>query len=154
MRIRHIYISEDHNFFGHHGKPAGETPMLEVAEAQCVAGKGIVGDRFYGYKPDYKGQVTFFDWATHLAIREQFGLPDDLPPSVFRRNIITEGADLNALIGEHFSVQGVEFLGTVESAPCYWMNGAVAEGAESALEGRGGLRAKVLSTGTLRPDED
>lgn len=151
MQIRHIYISENHNFFGHHGKPPGETPMLEVAQAECVAGKGIVGDRFFDYKPDYKGQVTFFAHETYESVRDQFGLPADLSPSVFRRNIITGGVDLNELIGEHFTVQGIEFLGTVESAPCYWMNGAVAEGAEEALKGRGGLRAKVLSAGTLRP---
>lgn len=152
MLIRHIYISDDHNFFGHHGKPAGEAPMLEAAAAECVAGKGIVGDRFFDYKPDYKGQVTFFAWETYKSIRDQFDLPADLCPSIFRRNIITEGADLNELIGKHFTVQGIEFLGSCESAPCYWMNGAVAEGAEEALKGHGGLRAKVISSGTLRPD--
>ena len=152
MRVRHIYISDAHNFFGHHGKPPGETPMLEVAEAACVTGKGIVGDRFFDYKPDYKGQVTFFSWEVYEDIKRQFGLAEEVEPRVFRRNIIVEGVDLNELIGKHFTVQGVEFLGTSDAAPCYWMNGAVAEGAEEALENRGGLRAKILSDGTLRAD--
>ena len=151
MQIHHIYLSDDHNFYGNHGKPPGEEPMVEAAEAQCVAGKGIVGDRFYDYKPDYKGQITFFSWEVYNDLCAEFGLVD-VPPSVFRRNVIVEGVDLNDLIGKHFTVQGIEFLGTVEASPCYWMNGAVAEGAEEAMKGRGGLRAKILSTGTLRPD--
>ena len=53
MHIRHIYISPGHNFYGNHGKPARDNPMVEVAEAECVAGKGVVGDRFFDYKPDY-----------------------------------------------------------------------------------------------------
>ena len=54
---------------------------------------------------------------------------------------------------KHFhgaEVQGIRFFGTQESAPCYWMNQAFAEGAEEALKGHGGLRAKVLSDGVLR----
>ena len=58
--------------------------------------------------------------------------------------------DLNTLIGKEFEVQGVRFLGTQESAPCYWMNTVFAPGAEEALEGHGGLRAKILSDGVLR----
>ncbi len=151
MKIRHIYIADDHSFYGRHGKDAADYPIHEATEAQCVAGKGIVGDRFYDYKPDYKGQITFFSWEVYRDLCETFEL-DDPPPSIFRRNIIVEGADLNALIGEHFKIQGIEFLGTEEAKPCYWMNGAVAEGAEEAMKGRGGLRAKILSNGTLRPD--
>jgi MOSC domain-containing protein YiiM len=73
-------------------------------------------------------------------------------PEIFRRNIITEGVDLNSLIGIEFEVQGVRFLGTQESAPCHWMNEVFAEGAEEALKGHGGLRAKILCDGVLRVD--
>ena len=151
MNILHIYISDDHNFYGRHGQPAGENPMTEVAEAECVAGKGILGDRFFDYKPDYKGQITFFSQEVYEDLCLAFNLLQ-VPPSVFRRNVIVEGVDLNELIGREFEIQGVRFLGTVEATPCYWMNGAVAEGAEEAMEGRGGLRAKILTSGTLRPE--
>lgn len=119
--------------------------MLEV---RCRAGWGLEGDRFYGYRPDYKGQVTFFASETHRAAIERFGLPT-LSPGAFRRNIITEGIDLNALIGRRFTLGGVEFEGMAEARPCYWMNTAVAPGAEDWLIGRGGLRAKVLTDGEL-----
>jgi MOSC domain-containing protein YiiM len=148
-RIRHIFISPGHNFFGHHGGPAGEHEIIEVPEVRCVAGRGLEGDRFFNFKADYKGQVTFFEWETHEWMCAQFGVREK-SPGVFRRNVITEGLDLNALIGAEFAVQGVRFLGVQESTPCHWMNDAFADGAEEALRGRGGLRAKILSDGVLR----
>ena len=149
VTLRHLYISPEHNFFGHHDQPAGTAPIIEVPEVECVAGKGLRGDRFFGWKEDYKGQVTFFEVEQYERLCEQLAITH-LPPSVFRRNILTRGVDLNTLIGVEFEVQGVRFLGTQESAPCYWMNQAFAEGAEEALKGHGGLRAKILTDGILR----
>lgn len=148
-RIRHIFISPGHNFVGRHGLPPGDNPTVEVREVRCVTGRGIEGDRYFDFKDDYKGQVTFFAWEVHERLCAQFGIRDK-SPDVFRRNFITEGADLNALIGVEFELQGVRFLGTQESAPCHWMNTAFAAGAEDALKGHGGLRAKILSDGVLR----
>jgi MOSC domain-containing protein YiiM len=37
-----------------------------------------------------------------------------------------------------------------ECKPCYWMDEAIAPGAEALLQGRGGLRARILTSGTLR----
>lgn len=125
--------------------------MHEVEAVECVAGKGLRGDRFFDYKADYKGQITFFEHEVYERLCEQFG-EFGLNPGVFRRNVITRGIDLNSLIGQEFEVQGVRFLGTQESAPCHWMNQAFAGGAEAALKGHGGLRAKILTDGVLRRD--
>ena len=73
-------------------------------------------------------------------------------PGVSRRNVITRGVDLNLLIGKKFEVQGVAFEGTSECSPCHWMNQAIARGAEAALHGRGGLRAKILTDGLIRTE--
>ena len=55
MQVCHLFISPGHNFFGHHGQPAGEHPIVAVGQIECVAGRGIRGDRFFGYEPDYQG---------------------------------------------------------------------------------------------------
>ncbi len=149
MQVQRLFLSPGHNYFGHHGRAPGENPTREVKELLCVAGRGIEGDRFFGYKENYKGQVTFFAEETWEALCEQFQVTDR-GPEVFRRNVLTRGADLNALVGQEFEVQGVRFLGTEESRPCEWMNQAFAEGAHAAMRGRGGLRARVLSDGILR----
>jgi MOSC domain-containing protein YiiM len=148
-RIEHLFISPGHNFFGHHGGPAGEHAIVAVEEVECVSGRGLRGDRFLDYKPDYKGQITFFAMEVFEALRGTVGRPDT-PPSAVRRNVLTWGLELNTLIGREFAVQGVRFLGVEECKPCYWMDQAVAPGAEEWLRGRGGLRAKILSDGWLR----
>lgn len=152
MRLLHIFISPEHNYFGHHGLPPGDAPTVEVAEAELVAGQGIVGDRFFGFKENYKGQVTFFEKEIHDAVCDGLGLisTDRPSPGVYRRNLIVSGQDLNALIGQEFEVQGVRFAGIAECSPCHWMDQAVQPGTEAALKNHGGLRARILTSGTLR----
>ena len=149
MSIRHLYISSGHNFFGHHGQEAGTSPNIEVPEIECIAGRGIRGDRFLDYSDDYKGQVTFFSLEVFNDVCRQLGI-EGLSPSVVRRNIIVEGVDLNHLIGKGFRLKGLQFEGVCECKPCYWMDRAIAPGAEDLLRGRGGLRARILSGGILR----
>jgi len=151
ITIKHLFISPGHNFFGHYGQPAGEYPIVEVKEVRCLAGRGLEGDRYLDFKPDYKGQITFFADEVYDELCARLDVWDK-PPSAFRRNVITRGIDLNTLIGVEFTIQGVRFLGTQESAPCSWQNQAFAPGAEEALKGRGGLRAKILTDGVLRVD--
>jgi MOSC domain-containing protein YiiM len=148
-RIRHLYISPGHNFRGHHGREPSAHPMIECGSIRCVAGQGIEGDRYFGHEPDYKGQITFFDWTVYRELCDALGV-QDRPPSVLRRNVIVEGLDLNALIGKRFEIQGVPFEGAEECKPCYWMDRAFGPGAEAAMQGRGGLRARIRATGTLR----
>jgi MOSC domain-containing protein YiiM len=148
--IRHLFVSPGHNFFGHHGRPADENPTLAVERVQCRAGRGIEGDRFFDYKPDYNGQITFFDWAACVGLREELKRPE-LGADVFRRNVVIEGLDLNSLIGRRFILGGVTFEGMAEAKPCYWMDSAAGPGAEAWLRGRGGLRAKIRSDGALTP---
>lgn len=149
IAIDQLFISPGHNFFGHHGQPAGEHPMLAQREITCLAGRGIVGDRFLDFKDDYKGQITFFAREVYDEVCAEFGV-GDRGPEVFRRNVITVGADLPSLYGREFEIQGVRFLGTGECAPCHWMDAAFHPGAEARLKGCGGLRAKILSDGVLR----
>lgn len=149
VAIRHIFISPGHNFFGHYGRPPSTHGIQELATVRCRAGLGLEGDRFYGYRPDYNGQITFFAWETYEAIRRELNLPG-LEPHAFRRNVLVEGAHLNSLIGSRFTLGGVEFEGMSESKPCNWMNSAVTAGAEKWLRGHGGLRAKILTDGVLR----
>ena len=72
-----------------------------------------------------------------------------LEPGFFRRNILVEGLDLNALVGKRFRIGEVEFGGSEECSPCYWMDQAIGPGAHRALVGRGGLRCRILRSGAL-----
>jgi MOSC domain-containing protein YiiM len=149
VEICHLYISSGHNFVGHHGRDPDEFPMIEVRSLECVAGRGIRGDRYFDFKDDYKGQITFFSLEVFDELCGALEV-QGFSPSVARRNVMTRDVDLNELIDQDFEVQGVRFRGTQECKPCYWMDRAIAVGAEKFLQGRGGLRARILTDGTLR----
>ena len=146
--IRQMFISPGHNYFGHHGRPPDDYPLVEVQEIECVAGHGIRGDRFYNYKANYKGQITFFSQEIFDGLSAAFPHVRK-SPGMLRRNVIVSGVDLNSLIGEEFQVQGLRFLGTAHCRPCYWLDQAFAPGAEAWLKGNGGLRAQILTSGSL-----
>ena len=146
-----IWISPGNDFRGRHGQSRLEHGIQSLSTVECVAGMGLLGDRYFGCKPDYKGQVTFLDAGTVQAVRERFSQPD-LSSSVFRRNLIVQGVDLAAWVGKRFRFQGIDFEASEECKPCYWMDAAVAPGVEEFLASsfRGGLRARILSDGILK----
>ena len=148
IRVEQLFISPGHNFFGHHDQPAGAHPIVPAEQIECVAGRGIRGDRFFDYKENYKGQITFFAMEVLEALRQELHLPQAQPQAT-RRNAFVRGADLPALIGKQFEVQGVRFEGVEESKPCHWMNTALGPGAAAWLSGRAGLRGRILSYGIL-----
>jgi molybdopterin synthase catalytic subunit len=146
-----IWISPGNDFRGRHEKGRLHHEICKQSEVECVAGMGLRGDRYFGYKPDFKGQVTFLDADVVEAVRERFALPD-LSSSIFRRNLVVRGVKLQDWEKKRFSFQGVQFEASEECAPCYWMDQAAAPGVEEFLktEFRGGLRARILSDGVLR----
>jgi MOSC domain-containing protein YiiM len=149
MRVEHLFVSPGHNFFGHHGQPAGEQPIVAMNQIECLARRGIRGDRFFDYLANYKGQITFFSMEVFEALRSELNL-SAVQPQATRRNVFVRGADLSALIGNHFTVQGIRFEAVEESKPCYWMNSALGPGAEEWLRGWAGIRCRILTDGVLR----
>ncbi len=149
VEICHLYISRGHNFYGHHGREPDDYRAIEVPSIECVAGHGIRGDRFFDYQADYKGQITFFSLEVFDELCGALEV-QDCSPALVRRNVMTRDVDLNELIDRDFEIQGVQFRGTGECRPCHWMNRAIVPGAENFLKGRGGLRARIVTDGTLR----
>jgi len=151
MKVVQIWISPAHNYFGHHGQEPGRAPMEEVKSVECIAGKGLMGDRFFDFKENYKGQITFFSQEVYEALSQKFSVADKAA-WVFRRNVLVSGVDLNSLIGKQFELQGITFEGACECTPCYWMDEAFCPGAHDALAGNGGLRARILTDGVLKAE--
>ncbi len=149
FEVEGIWISTGHDFRGRHGLGRMDHGITALNEVECVAGRGLVGDRYFDFKEDFKGQVTFFSAEVFEELREKYG---EVDVAALRRNVLVRGGDLEGLVGKKFSVQGVVFEGSEECKPCYWMDEAVGAGAEDFLKGkcRGGLRARILSDGRLR----
>lgn len=149
IRIHDIWISPGHDFKGRHGLGRETHGTTRLEEAVCVAGMGIAGDRYHGENPGSKTQVTLLSLEVVEEMCRSLGIarPDY---AVLRRNVLVSGIDLNDLIGKRFTIGDVEFEGVEECKPCYWMDEAVAPGANAFLVGRGGLRCRILADGTLR----
>lgn len=149
IRVEQLFISPGHNFVGHYGGPPGRNPLMPVAEVECVAGRGLRGDRYFDREANHKGQITFFSLEVFEGLCRELKLVG-VEPQATRRNAFVRGADLNALVGRTFEIQGVRFEGVEESRPCDWMNLALGPGARDWLNGQGGLRARILDNGVLR----
>ncbi|MEZ5274938.1 MAG: molybdenum cofactor biosysynthesis protein [Opitutaceae bacterium] len=147
--LHSLLICPEHVYVGHHGGPSGTEPMVERDSVECVAGRGLVGDRYHAREKGHGKQITFFDLAVHRDLCRQFDRKPDGGTEVYRRNVVIEGVDLNDLIGQRFRIGEVRFEGVEECRPCYWMDEAFGPGAEEAMRGRGGLRARILESGTL-----
>ena len=67
-----------------------------------------------------------------------------------RRNIVTEGVDVNSLLGREFQVGTVRMRGAEPTRPCHRPSALVQKtGFAEAFAIRGGVRAEVLSDGTI-----
>ena len=128
--------------------PAAEAPMALVEQATAHAGRGLEGDRYVG------GEGTFsnpYSRGHDLTLIEA-EVVDDLgvAPEVPRRNVVTRGIDLNALVGRRFRVGEVECEGQRLCEPCAHLQRLTDPGLLRPLVHRGGLRADIVSGGVIR----
>src|SRR3954469_5417287 len=123
----------------------GELPE-PVARVRVTAGHGLDGD----YHAGVEGNVAL----TLIAEEALEGLLADTGLDVShadtRRNVLTRGVDLNALVGKRFRVGDVECEGVELCEPCRRLARLVDEfGVLRGLVHRGGLRADVLTDGEI-----
>ena len=141
--------------------PAAEAAMRRVDSVAARAGRGLEGDRYFD------GEGTFSNphgVGYDLTLIEAEVLDGVEPPSGpitpedARRNVVTRGIDLNALVGERFRVGDVECIGRRLCEPCaHLARLAAAEGKRGILRAlihKGGLRADVLSDGEIRVGDE
>ena len=133
---------------------AGSAVMSTVNEARAVPGKGLEGDRYfhqvgtYSNKPGPDRELTLIEIEALEALKSDYGI--DLEPRDSRRNIVTRGVPLNHLVGREFKVGGVTLSGIRLCEPCSHLEELTRTGVKRGLVHRGGLRAEIVSEGTIR----
>lgn len=131
---------------------AGGDPV-GAEKAEVVAGVGLVGDRYAEGTGTYSDgspvgrQLTLVDGDDVAAAAAAAGVA--IRPGEARRNVETEGIDLQALIGHRFRVGAVECVGVRACPPCDLLDDRLGPGVKAALAGRGGLRADVVAGGII-----
>jgi MOSC domain-containing protein YiiM len=130
------------------------SPQIEVREIRLVAGKGIVGDRNFD-RDRWPGQnITFIEAEEVDSFNKTYGRL--ITPGQTRRNIITRSVRLNDLVGKSFWVGEVQMYGVELCEPCRTLGtllaaeGMLPHAIVKAWIHKAGLRANVVSSGTLR----
>ncbi|MEK6601767.1 MAG: MOSC domain-containing protein [Candidatus Binatota bacterium] len=128
--------------------------MALVNEVRAVPGKGLEGDRYfkqvgtYSNNPGSGRDVTLIEIETLEALKRDYGIELGLGES--RRNIVTRGVALNHLVGRDFKVGAVTLRGIRLCEPCSHLENLSRKGVQRGLIHRGGLRAHILTGGTIR----
>jgi MOSC domain-containing protein YiiM len=135
-----------------------ESPSAAMASqesAYAIPGKGLQGDRYFvgvgtftphPHKPDY--ELTLIEKEKIDAFASESGLPFTSHDA--RRNIVTEGVDLNALAGKRFLIGKVLIRGIRLCEPCNHLAKATFPETLPGLVHKAGLRAEILTEGTIR----
>jgi MOSC domain-containing protein YiiM len=119
-----------------------------VDRVHAVAGQGLEGDRHFdpdGVAPDE--ELTLIAAEALKDLRAETGIELSLEAS--RRNLLTRGIDLNALVGRRFTIGEVLCEGIELCEPCRHLQSLTDPGVLRGLVHRGGLRAAVLHSGTI-----
>ena len=131
--------------------------MVRVERVAAHAGRGLEGDRYF----DDRGTFSNAHGRGHdLTLIEAEVLDaltfagERLRPEEARRNVVTRGVDLTALVGRRFRIGEVECFGQRLCEPCAHLERLTGQagkpGTLRALIHKGGLRVDLLSDGEIR----
>lgn len=129
--------------------------MHVVEHAKALANRGLEGDRYAAkagtFTPANDTMRGYDLTLSEAEVLDSLSLPDGnrIAHADARRNIITRGIDLNALVGRRFRIGTVECLGQRLCEPCSHLERLTTKGTLRALIHRGGLRADVLNDGEI-----
>jgi MOSC domain-containing protein YiiM len=135
--------------------PRSTEALHAVELVEAVPGRGLAGDRYYlgegtFWKKDAPDrEVTLIESEALEALAKDCDIP--LQPGQARRNLVTRAVPLNHLVGKEFTVGEVLLRGLRLCEPCGHLEKLTVKGIEKGLFHRGGLRARILRGGTLRP---
>lgn len=126
----------------------------------AVTGRGLIGDRYYSLSGNFSKseiepdqEITLIESEAFERLYEQHGIR--LEHSQSRRNIVTEGVDLNGLVGLTFQIGNVTLTGMRLCEPCTYLSGLTGYPKLVKLwRGQAGLRARIDNGGQINVGDD
>ena len=136
-KVIHIAISETF-----------KSKMKSVNSAESIAGKGIINDRHFKENNEKKSQITLIEIESINHYNKIAGT--SISPINFRRNIITEGVKLNALLGNTFLIGKIKVKAHDLCRPCKYLQETLDQKKlVKELWNMGGLRCEIINSGTI-----
>ena len=136
-----------------HVAPTGAAPIQNRDRVEAVAGRGLEDDRYFAglgtfsREPGSGRHVTLIEIEAIEGLKRDYGI--DIAPDKSRRNIVTRDVAVNHLVEREFLIGRVRLRGTRLCEPCAHLEQLTERGALRGLVHRGGLRAEILSGGTI-----
>ena len=134
---------------------AAKEELVSVQEVQAVAGEGLKGDRYFKKTGTYSNipgggrEITLIELESVEALKRDLKI--ELEPAQTRRNIVTRHVPLNHLVGQEFRLgREVVLRGVRLCEPCNYLESLTLRGVREGLLHRAGLRADIISGGTIR----
>jgi len=136
-----------------HIASTAEGPPQSVPQARAVPGAGLEGDRYAlklgtFYKPAPDHELTLIEAEAMEALRRDYQV--ELAAGEARRNIVTRNVPLNHLVSREFAIGDVRIRGIRLCEPCDHLQKVTGKSVIKGLLHRGGLRAQILTQGTIR----
>src|SRR3954453_2619115 len=123
--------------------------MQRVPAVELLVGRGLAGDRYalgggtWAKYPDLEKQLTLIDRDDVAVVGAEVG--GDLAPGDTRRNLVTVGVDLPALVGRWFTVGDALLFGMKRCPPCVHLERLTGNRLVKAMVHRGGINAAVFT---------
>jgi MOSC domain-containing protein YiiM len=135
-----------------HIASTAQGPTQALARVVAIPGAGLDGDRyamklgtFFEPKPDF--ELTLIEAEAIEALRRDYQV--ELAAGEARRNIVTRNVPLNHLVGREFAIGDVRIRGIRLCEPCDHLQKVTGKSVIKGLLHRGGLRAQILTQGTI-----
>jgi MOSC domain-containing protein YiiM len=131
-----------------------KSPVESRQNVNAIAGRGLEGDRYFdgtghwSNDPGVGRQITLIEIEAIEALEREKKIV--IAAGAARRNVVTRGVPLNHLVGREFQVGAVRLRGMRLCEPCEHLEGLTTKGVLTGLLHRGGLRADIISGGTIR----
>lgn len=136
-----------------HTASAAAGPVKALDHAVLIPGVGLEGDRYAlkqgtFFKPEPAFELTLIEAEAIEALRREYDV--ELAAGEARRNIVTRDVPLNHLVGREFVIGEVRIRGIRLCEPCDHLQRVTGKQLIKGLRHRGGLRAQILTQGTIR----
>jgi len=132
-----IGISKNHN-----------SPIANIMSVEAIKGKGLLGEKHFKKNNEKRCQITLIEIENINHYNKITGTM--IPAINFLRNIVTEGIQLNVLVGKEFFIGTVKVKAHDLCRPCKYLQESVQQkNTVKELLHTGGLRCEILSSGKI-----
>ena len=127
--------------------PERGTLPAPVERVRALAGRGLEGNRDLFEEAEPGKALTLIAAEALERLEAEQGIA--LSAAASRRNVLTRGVDVNALVGRRFTIGEVECVGVELCEPCSYLESLTVPGVMKGLVHQAGMNADILNDGEI-----